>query len=163
MDQLDVDDISSTIPVPHSPMSIESTKVEESTGANDRLISPPPSSRNSLESLSTPSRLPEPPDNPLRKGRRLPATPSSRASGDRPRSTSAAPDTIPEKSLVSLSSLSDFGGSEDSHAERRFLRHYEELESHCTGTIYGKLIAEFRNFPRFYHAMVSEKSQLWPM
>jgi hypothetical protein len=106
-------------------------KFETSVGP----ISPPPSSRNtSHESLPTSSPRPGTIETPLRPGRRLPASPSTQASTQgRRRSISGAPETTREKSPGSLLSLSDYGGSEDSHAERRFLRQCEELESHCSG------------------------------
>lgn len=47
-----------------------------------------------------------------------------------------------EKSPMSLSSLSDYDGSEASHTERRFLRLYEELEAHSSGI---KILIAFTN------------------
>src|SRR5579862_586534 len=94
-----------------------------------RASSPPPSSRRfSEESLRTPGRAS---DAAFRPSRRFPATPSS--ADDRRRESTGT--EIRPKSHISLSSLSDFNGSEDSHTERRFLRHYEELESRCSGNL----------------------------
>ena len=95
-------------------------------------ISPPPSSHNSSrESLVTPSKQHDSPESPLRRIRRVTATPLTQASESR--SMSEAPNLRREKSPISLSSLSDYDGSEASHTERRFLRLYEELEAHCSG------------------------------
>jgi hypothetical protein len=66
-------------------------------------------------------------ESPLRRQRRFPTTPSSYHSDPRDEVDRA------KSPVESLSILSDFNGSEDSHAERRFLRHYEELESYCSG------------------------------
>jgi hypothetical protein len=100
-------------------------------------ISPPQSRMASEESIRTPTRPRSPIETALRPIRRFPATPSSHASGDDRVRDSTWTEVHP-KSHFSLSTLSDFNGSEDSHTERRFLRHYEELESHCTGnSVYG--------------------------
>jgi len=97
-------------------------------------VSPPPSIRKeSQESVRTPTRPRSSGEGTgLRPNRRFPATPSTHASGDDRFRDSTGTELHP-KSHFSLSSLSDFNGSEDSHTERRFLRHYEELESHCIG------------------------------
>lgn len=120
-------------PVPESPSSVEILNVTPEKVVTP--ISPPPSSRNtSRESLPTPTKRHESPETPLHRIRRLTATPSTHASGSNPRrSMSGAPDLRREKSPISLSSLSDYDGSEASHTERRFLRLYEELEVHCSG------------------------------
>jgi hypothetical protein len=99
-------------------------------------ISPLQSSRNpSHDSLVTPTKGGQSKEGtPLRRIRRLPASPSSCTSEDVLRRMSGPTDISREKSPSSLLSLSDYDGSEDSHTDRRFLRHYEELESHCSGT-----------------------------
>lgn len=104
---------------------------------------PSASSRNtSQESLRTPTKsTPGSSEAPLRPSKRLPQSPTSTPArpsweGHR-RSLSAVPETIREKSPASLLTLSDYDGSETSHTERRFLRLYEELDSHCSGTITG--------------------------
>jgi hypothetical protein len=91
-----------------------------------------PSRSPSHESITTPTRrgiysdLP-----PFRHARRLSATPSAH---DERRPSLSAREPIREKSATtSLSSLSDYNGSEASHTERRFIRHWEELDSHATG------------------------------
>lgn len=124
--------------VPESPTSTGfldaiPEKLELSRELSREPISPPPSSRpTSGESLRTTLKRDELPGTPLRPIRRLPTTPSTHASEDKRRhSLLDAAETVREKSLVSLSSLSDFDGSEASHTERRFLRLYEELESQC--------------------------------
>jgi len=95
------------------------------------VLSPPESPRKMSEESAEPRMSPE---SPLRRARRFPATPSTFHSGDHRRRESAGEETSRAKSPVSvISSISDFNGSEDSHTERRFLRHYEELESHCSG------------------------------
>jgi hypothetical protein len=97
--------------------------------------SPPDSSEShnqshgpSHESTPSPSYGRSSSDFPFRRIRRLSATPSApderRVSGREP---------FHEKSSISLSSLSDYNGSEASHTERRFRRHWEELDSHSTG------------------------------
>ena len=121
---------------------------------------PSASSRNtSQESLRTPTKsTPGSSEAPLRPSKRLPSSPTSTPArpsweGHR-RSLSAVPETIREKSPASILTLSDYDGSETSHTERRFLRLYEELDSHCSGTIIrGKrgrigLILE-ESFPEF--------------
>ena len=113
--------------VPESPSSVDfSTVVAEK--ADVTPISPPPSN-TSRESLETPTKPQESPETPLRRIRKFTASPSTHASEKR----SLSVDLLREKSPASLSSLSDFDGSEASHAERRFLRLYEELEAHCSG------------------------------
>jgi len=108
---------------------------------------PSASSRNtSQESFQSPTKsTPGSSDTPLRPSKRLPTSPTSTPArpsweGHR-RSLSAVPETIREKSPASLLTLSDYDGSEASHTERRFLRLYEELDSHCSGTLSGKLKA----------------------
>ena len=101
-------------------------------------ISPPRSSRKgSHDSFTTQTRQTQSnASTPLRPIRKFPATPSTRASlDDRRISHSGVSDIHREKTPASLLSLSDYNGSEDSHTERRFLRQYEELESHCSGTL----------------------------
>ena len=74
---------------------------------------------------STPLRV------PLRK---FPATPSTQGRASLDAHTGVSDYYHREdKTPASLLSLSDYNGSEDSHTERRFLRQYEELESHCKG------------------------------
>ena len=102
---------------------------------------PSASSRNtSQESLRSPSKsTPGSSDTPLRPSKRLPISPTSTPArpsweGHR-RSLSAVAETIRETTPASLSTLSDYDGSEASHTERRFLRLYEELDSHCSGAL----------------------------
>ena len=111
-------------------------KEEITTGGE--LRTPSASSRNSQESLGDPTKsTPGSSDTPLRPSKRLPTSPTStpgRPSWDgHRRSLSAVPETIREKSPASLLTLSDYDGSETSHTERRFLRLYEELDTHCSG------------------------------
>jgi hypothetical protein len=129
MDHSTIEDI----PVPETPLStgfldVIQEKVEDTADP----ISPPPSSQKSDDSLPRRPLQLEVTETPFRPSRRLPPSPST-SPQDTNRSTSRPPETIREKSPISLSSLSDYNGSEDSHAQRRFLRHYEELESHCSG------------------------------
>jgi hypothetical protein len=122
--------------VPESPSSTGFLDViSENLEPSKEPMTPPLTSRpTSRESLGTKTKRDDTTESPLRPGRRLPTTPSSHASEDkRRRSLADAADIIREKSPVSLSSLSDYDGSEASHTERRFLRLYEELESHCSG------------------------------
>ena len=85
----------------------------------------------SQESITTPTRRGIYSNLPFRHARRLSATPSAH---DERRPSLSAREPIREKSATtSLSSLSDYNGSEASHTERRFIRHWEELESHATG------------------------------
>jgi hypothetical protein len=123
-------------PVPESPSSVEFLNDTPEKVDPVTPISPPPSSRNSShESIPTPVKRPESPESPLRRIRRRTATPSTHASGSHQTrgSMSGVTDIRREKSPISLSSLSDYDGSEASHTERRFLRLYEELEAHCSG------------------------------
>lgn len=113
--------------IPESPAPITSLDVPAEKG-DVTPISPPPSN-TSRESLELPAKPQESPDTPLQRIRKFTATPSTHAS----RGRSLSVDLLREKSPASLSSLSDFDGSEASHTERRFLRLYEELDSHCTG------------------------------
>ena len=107
-------------------------------GIGGEPTTPPASSRSSQESLGDPTKsTPGSSDTPLRPSKRLPTSPTSTPArpsweGHR-RSLSAVPETIREKSPASLLTLSDYDGSETSHTERRFLRLYEELDSHCSG------------------------------
>lgn len=120
--------------------SVDSTHGGDS-GAPEKLMStaspislPRTSSRKeSHESVTTQTRQTTQSNTstPLRPLRKFPAASSTRASLD---VHSGVSDYHREKSPASLLSLSDYNGSEDSHTERRFLRQYEELESHCKGT-----------------------------
>jgi len=118
----------------HDPLE-EQLKKE---GIRNEPRTPTASSRNSQESLGDPTKsTPGSSDSPLRPSKRLPTSPTSTPArpsweGHR-RSLSAVPETIREKSPASLLTLSDYDGSETSHTERRFLRLYEELDSHCSG------------------------------
>ena len=111
-------------------------------------ISPPPSSRNSNESIaaSSPQAASE---TPLRPSRRLPGSPSPTVPEGRRRSMSVLMEASREKSPESLLTLSDYNGSEESHAERRFNRQCEELESHCTGIVLFDSIDISVPFPEF--------------
>ena len=128
---------------PESPSSI--TILDVIPNVSESNVSPisPPSSRNaSHESLATPNKQQELPETPLRRIRRVSGTsPATGSVDNRRRIISGGPDVLGEKSLMSLETLSDFDGSEASHTERRFLRLYEELESHCLGT---KTIKHYR-------------------
>lgn len=109
------------------------TSFDEKSNPSITPDSPRPvSSKVSRESVRTPTKGKSSSEAAFRPSRRFPTTPSTHASADDRRRGSVG-DEIRPISPVSLSSLSDFNGSEDSHTERRFLRHYEELESHCTG------------------------------
>ena len=118
--------------VAESPSSVVFLDVA-SEKADVTLISPPPSN-TSRESLESPTKTQELPETPFRRIRNFTPTPSTNASGGHHRRRSLSIDLLREKSPMSLSSLSEFDGSEASHTERRFLRLYEELESRCSGT-----------------------------
>src|SRR5271155_4705644 len=125
-----------------SPTSTEFTQdrldLKKDEEVKNELRTPTVSSRNSQESLGDPTKsTPGSSDTPLRPSKRLPTSPTSTPArpsweGHR-RSLSAVPETIREKSPASLLTLSDYDGSETSHTERRFLRLYEELDTHCSG------------------------------
>lgn len=113
--------------IPESPASV--TFLDLAAEKVDVTPISPPPSNTSRESLETPTKPQESRETSLQQIRRFTATPSPHASGGR----SVSVDPLREKSPMSLSSLSDFDGSEASHTERRFLRLYEELDSHCSG------------------------------
>ena len=123
-------------PVPETSRSGDVT-----TEKLDELKTPSPlqtSFNASLEDLSvTQGGTTAVETTPLRPSRKLPGTPSTAASTAhvRMKSVSSAPGALREKSPSRLSSLSSYDGSEASHAERRFLRLYEELEAHCMGSL----------------------------
>jgi hypothetical protein len=123
-----------------SPIPEASRSGDVSTEKFDETVKTPSPLRSSfvasLEDLSvTQGATTAVETTPLRPSRKLPGTPSTAASTAhaRMKSVSSAPEALREKSLSRLSSLSSYDGSEASHAERRFLRLYEELEAHCMG------------------------------
>jgi len=123
-----------------SPIPENSNSVEQSLEKVDDAVKTPSPLRTSfnvsLEDLSVTQGTTAVETTPLRQGRKLTGTPSTAASTShhvKIRSISSAPEVLREKSPSPTSSLSSYDGSEASHAERRFLRLYEELEAHCMG------------------------------
>jgi hypothetical protein len=118
-------------------LSVES--LNEDIPEKDSPIVTPTSQNRHSQSLSAEwSPSPSSNDTPLRRFRRLSATPSTHATStqatlDDQRISFAIREPLREKSVTTLSSLSDYNGSEASHTERRFIRHWEELETHSTG------------------------------
>jgi hypothetical protein len=124
-----------------SPIPEASRSADVSTEKFDETLDPSPLRSSfvaSLEDLSMTQGATTAVDTtPLRPSRKLPGTPSTAASTAhvKMKSVSSAPEALREKSPSRLSSLSSYDGSEASHAERRFLRLYEELEAHCMGIL----------------------------
>jgi len=123
-----------------SPISENSNSAEQSHELVADTVKTPsplrPSFNASLEDLSVTQGTTAVETTPLRLGRKLTGTPSTAASTShhvKIRSISSAPEVLREKSSSPTSSLSSYDASEASHAERRFLRLYEELEAHCMG------------------------------
>ena len=165
MDLNMTEDSVTDVPVPESPTTAaQSLKASENVESRAPPISPPLSSLTpSRESILTTTQPLESTDLPLKPGKRLPATPSSHASGDRRPSMSGRLRISRGKSPETLSSLSSFDESEASHAERRFLRLYEELESHCSGTTFIGHAPDCRTVPRLHHSLVHKTNQLRPV
>jgi len=125
-----------------SPIPENSHSAEQPTGKAEQTVKTPSPLRTSfdasLEDLSVTVGTTAVETTPLRPGRKMPGTPSTAASTShhvKIKSISSAPEAVREKSPSPTSSLSSYDGSEASHAERRFLRLYEELEAHCIGML----------------------------
>jgi hypothetical protein len=132
MDQGEGEDSAAALtPVPKNPRSGEISTEK----ADDTIVPASPLRTASLDDLSGTQGTTAVETTPLRPSRKLPGTPSTAASTSpvKRKSVSSSPEALREKSPSPLSSLSSYDGSEASHAERRFLRLYEELENHCTG------------------------------